>query len=168
VAGVLGTIAIYSASEAFASLVQGVIAEKRTWRVRVFSTPPQLEAYAAIAPVDVLVCDLDAASESAAATLDLPGRISRHGDGSMQVILLTRSLDAGDKSRFLAAGVDEVLIKPMSPLLLAERIAVRLDVARRVAASSSRKASVAPVALPGKVVALADWRRTHSAQRSQT
>ena len=137
------TIAILVANPALSSILSMVLASVPTLRVRPFETELALQTYMRLAPVDLIVTDFD--SEAARAdrvTRDL--RADRHIEhGDFQVIALASHVTPETKTLCIAAGIDEVVVKPMSPKYLLERVQSRL--ARRAAQNAGyRPAKAAP------------------------
>lgn len=125
------TIAVLSTSPALASILGATLRRGRDWRVREFRDPRSLSAYMRIAPVSVLVADY-ALDDTTAADVALELRsdasvISRH----VQIITLSRTVDFAMRQRCVQAGIDEVIVKPMSPIYLEERITARLSTTPR-------------------------------------
>ena len=92
------TIAVLSNSPALASVLGATLRRGHGWRVREF-------------------CDHRALSIRNGDDL-----ASRH----VQIIALSRTVDSEMRRRCVQAGIDEVIVKPMSPVYLEERIAARL------------------------------------------
>ncbi len=112
-AGSLRTVALICGNPALASILSAALAADRTLRVRSFETVIALAFYARIAPVELIVADLD--------------------DGSFDPELLeTCDLAAGTPVIGIASqvaateAVDELIAKPMSPRYLLERVLSRL------------------------------------------
>ena len=125
------TIAVLSTSPALASILGATLRHGRSWRVREFRDTRSLSAYMRLAPVTVLVADYTLEDKTAAdVALDLrsdDGIVSRH----FQIITLSREVNLAMRQRCVQAGIDEVIMKPMSPLYLEERIRARLRSAPR-------------------------------------
>lgn len=125
------TIAVLSTSPALASILGATLRHGRDWRVREFRDTRSLSAYMRIAPVSLLVADYVLEDKTAAdVALDLrsdAGIVSRH----FQIITLSREVNLPMRQRCVKAGIDEVIMKPMSPLYLEERITARLRSAPR-------------------------------------
>ncbi len=114
-----------------------VLASIPSFRVRPFESELALITYMRLAPVDVVVIDFDSASARA-------DRVSRdlRADESIpqhdyQVIALASVVSPETKSLCIASGIDEVIVKPMSPKYLLERVQSRL--ARRAASRSGNR-----------------------------
>lgn len=119
-------VAIIAANPALSSLLAMVIAGDSHLRVREFDTEIDLIAYMRLARVDLLVCDFDREGRPA---YEMVESIRLNGDLVSQdvpVIALTRSITPPMRHQAISAGIDEVLIKPMSPRHLLQRIQARL------------------------------------------
>lgn len=122
----LKTVAILAANPALTSVLTMVLAGDTRLRVRPFESEAELFAYMRIAPLDMLVVDFDREGRPAyemveAIRLD-PSFVSRE----LPVIALTRSITPPMRHQAISAGIDEVLVKPMSPRHLLQRIQARL------------------------------------------
>ena len=120
------TIAILAANQALSALLTMVLAGDSRLRVRPFNSEAELFAYMRIAPVDMLVVDFDREGRPAyemveAIRLD-PSFVSR----DLPVIALTRSITPPMRQQAISAGIDEVVVKPMSPRHLLQRVQARL------------------------------------------
>lgn len=120
------TIAILAANPALSSLLTMVLAGDSRLRVRPFDSELELFAYMRIAPVDMLVVDFDRDGRPAyemveAIRLD-PSFVSR----DLPVIALTRAITPPMRQQAISAGIDEVVVKPMSPRHLLQRVQARL------------------------------------------
>jgi CheY-like chemotaxis protein len=115
-----------AANPALTSILAAMLAEARALRVRQFESQHALTTYMRIAPVDLLVADFDcdnAPADRLARTLRQDGMLARH---DFQVVALARALPAGAREVAMASGIDEVIVKPMSPRYLLERVLSRL------------------------------------------
>lgn len=121
------TIAVLSTSPALASILGATLRRRKGWRVREFRDSRALNAYMRIAPVTILVSDYRLGESTVAdMALDLRASdliVSRH----VQIIALSKDVDVAMRERCVQAGIDEVIMKPMSPLYLEERITARLN-----------------------------------------
>ena len=120
------TIAIMAANPALNALLSMVLAGDHRLRVRPFDSEAELFAYMRIAPLDMLVVDFDREGRAAyemveAIRLD-PGFVSR----DLPVIALTRAITPPMRQQAISAGIDEVVVKPMSPRHLLQRGQARL------------------------------------------
>lgn len=121
------TIAVLSSNAALSALLAATLRRAHHWRVREFGDRGALEAYVRIAPVAVMVADYDL-GDSTAAELAMDLRSDPMVTSpEIQIIALARSIDLEMRERCTRAGIDEVVVKPMSPLYLEERIQARLE-----------------------------------------
>lgn len=103
-----------------------VLAGDSRLRVRCFDSEAELFAYMRIAALDMLVVDFDRDGRPAyemveAIRLD-PSFVSR----DLPVIALTRAITPPMRQQAISAGIDEVVVKPMSPRHLLQRVQARL------------------------------------------
>ena len=126
------TIAVLVANPALSSILTMVLASVPSFRVRPFDSELALTIYMRLAPVDLVVADFDAENARA----DLVTRDLRDDPGldnpAFQVIALASAVTPETKNLCIKAGIDEVIVKPMSPKYLLERVQSRLK--QRVAA----------------------------------
>ncbi len=120
------TIAILAANPALNAVLTTVLAGDSRLRVRPFESEAELFAYMRIAPLDLLVVDFDREGRPAyemveAIRLD-PSFVSR----DLPVIALTRAITPPMRQQTISAGIDEVVVKPMSPRHLLQRVQARL------------------------------------------
>ena len=120
-------VAVLVSNPALSSILSMVLASVPTLRVRPFESQLALTTYMRLAPVDLIVSDFD--SDSAPAD-----RVARdlHGDKSLerrdfQVIALASTVTTETKRASISAGIDEIIVKPMSPKYLLERVLSRLQ-----------------------------------------
>jgi CheY-like chemotaxis protein len=120
------TIAVLVANPALSSILTMVLASVPSFRVRPFESELALTIYMRLAPVDLIVTDFDAENARA----DLVTRDLRDDSGienpAFQVIALASSVTPETKNLCIKAGIDEVIVKPMSPKYLLERVQSRL------------------------------------------
>ena len=120
------TIAVLVANPALSSILTMVLASIPSFRVRPFDSELALTIYMRLAPVDLVVTDFDAENARA----DLVTRDLRDDSGienaGFQVIALASSVTPETKNLCIRAGIDEVIVKPMSPKYLLERVQSRL------------------------------------------
>lgn len=121
------TIAVLVANPALSSILTAVLASVPRFRVRPFESELALTVYMRLAPVDLVVTDFDAENARA----DLVTRDLREDSGverpDFQVIALASSVTPETKTLCIKAGIDEVIVKPMSPRYLLERVQSRLE-----------------------------------------
>ncbi|MDC9823726.1 hypothetical protein PRN20_08275 [Devosia sp. ZB163] len=120
------TIAVLVANPALSSILSMVLASVPSYRVRPFDSELALVTYMRLAPVDIVVTDFDSASARA----DLVTRDLRADSAipfrEYQVIALASEVSPETKNLCIASGIDEVIVKPMSPRYLVERVRSRL------------------------------------------
>lgn len=119
-------VAIIAANPALSSLLAMVVAGDCHLKVRQFDSETDLIAYMRIAPVHMLVCDFDREGRPA---YEMVEGIRLNNDLISQdvpVIALTRAITMPMRHQAISAGIDEVIIKPMSPRHLLGRIQARL------------------------------------------
>jgi DNA-binding NarL/FixJ family response regulator len=145
------TIAVLVANPALGSILTAVLASVPSFRVRPFESELALNVYMRIAPVDLVVTDFDAENARA----DLVTRDLRDDDAienpNFQVIALASAVTPETRGICRAAGIDEVVVKPMSPRYLLERVQSRMR--QRVAVHQSihqtlRRLTPKPAAAP--------------------
>lgn len=128
------TIAVLVANPALSSILSMVLASVPAFRVRPFESELALLTYMRLAPVHVVVTDFDAQMARAdRVTADLRTDPGLSGQDFM-VIALASQVTPETKNLCIAAGIDEVIVKPMSPKYLLERVQSRL--ARRTATNA--------------------------------
>jgi two-component system, OmpR family, phosphate regulon response regulator PhoB len=135
-------VAVLAANPALSSILTMVLAATPRLRVREFASAEALDTYMQIATIDLVVADFD--SEEAPADQLAQRLRGRYED--FQIIALGREVTLPTRARAAAAGIDEVIAKPMSPRYLLERVLARLE--RRKLSSHRR------IALSGNVVPL--------------
>jgi two-component system phosphate regulon response regulator PhoB len=124
-------VAVIAANPALSSILTMVLAATSNLRVRQFESQTALATYMRLSPVDLLVCDFDCEEAPAsvlARSLRFDESVVRR---DFQIIALASSVTENTKQASIASGIDEVIVKPMSPKYLLERVQSRL---KRVAA----------------------------------
>jgi two-component system phosphate regulon response regulator PhoB len=119
-------VAIIAANPALTSLLAMVVAGDSRLKVRQFADEVELLAYMRIAPLDMLVCDFDREGRPAYEMVEgirLDGSLVSQ---DVPVIALTRGITPPMRHQAISAGIDEVIVKPMSPRHLLQRIQARL------------------------------------------
>lgn len=115
-----------AANPALSSILAAVLASDRDLRVRAFSAPEDLRTYMRVVPVDLVVADFDcepAPADALALILRSDGELAER---KFRLIALTRAINLSTRHAAVSAGIDEVIVKPMSPRYLLERVRVRL------------------------------------------
>ena len=119
-------VAVLAASPALTSILGAVLRGHRSLRVRQFESLLALQTYMRLTAVDLVVCDFDSEDEPAnvvARTLRFDSSLQRR---DFQVIALASTITTNTKQASLACGITEVIVKPMSPKYLLERVLSRL------------------------------------------
>jgi two-component system, OmpR family, phosphate regulon response regulator PhoB len=119
-------VAILTANRALSSLIAMVLAGRRTLRVRRFETTDDLVTYMRIAPIDLLVCDYDLETTDAEALARSLRTNPVIATRAFHIIALSRQVTPEMKDGAKRAGIGEVIVKPMSPRYLLERVEARL------------------------------------------
>jgi two-component system phosphate regulon response regulator PhoB len=120
-------VGIIAANPALSSLLAMVVAGDSHLRVRQFETEPDLLAYMGIAPLHMLVCDFDRVDGRPAYEMVEGIRLNASlVSPDVPVIALTRTITPPMRHQAISAGIDEVIMKPMSPRHLLQRIQTRL------------------------------------------
>lgn len=122
----LRTVAVLVANPALSSILSMTLAGASSLRVRPFDSQLALTTYLRLAPADLVVADFDSvASRADHLAEDLRHDPAIHSPG-LQVIALASALTPETKAASLHAGIDEIIMKPMSPKYLVERVLARL------------------------------------------
>lgn len=120
------TVAVIAATPALSSLLAMMLATDARLRVREFDSDIALLAYMRLAPVDVLVCDFDREGRPAYEMVEAIRLDNSIESQDVQVIAITRTITPPMRHQSISAGIDEVLVKPMSPRHLLARVQARL------------------------------------------
>ena len=119
----LRTVAILAAQPALNALLGMVLAGAPNLRVRTFESELTLQVYMRIARVDLVVVDCDDIEVEAVALLRADEGVETPG---FRAIALSSAPSRDLKQRCDAAQVSELVVKPMSPRYLLERVQARL------------------------------------------
>lgn len=120
-----GTVAVLTENPALSAIVTAVLASCRALRVRRLDSLSALAAYARIAPLDLVVIDYNVEGRGApqfATRL----RAELPATRTTRIIALAGDVTERMRQDCRRAGVDEVIVKPMSPKFLEERVHARL------------------------------------------
>ena len=120
-------VAIIAATPALTALLGMVVAGDTRLKVRQFESEAELFAYMRIAPVHALVVDFDRDGRPAHEMVEAIRLDSGLVSQDVPVIALTRTITPPMRHQAISAGIDEVIIKPMSPRHLLQRIQARLS-----------------------------------------
>ncbi len=134
------TVAVLVANPALSSILSMTLAGATSLRVRPFDTQIALTTYLHLAPADLVVADFD----SVPARADKLARDLRSDraitSADLQIIALASALTPETKMASIQAGIDEIIMKPMSPKYLVERVLARL--AKKKTAGTRERVSV--------------------------
>ena len=120
------TVAVLVANPALSSILSMTLAGASSLRVRPFDTQLALTTYLHLAPADLVVADFDSVpSRADRLAEDLRGD-RRINSRNFQIIALASALTTETKAASIHAGIDEIIMKPMSPKYLVERVLARL------------------------------------------
>jgi two-component system, OmpR family, phosphate regulon response regulator PhoB len=119
----LRTVAILAAQPALNALLGMVLAGAPNLRVRTFESELTLQVYMRIARVDLVVVDSDDIEVEAISLLRADDGVETPG---FRAIALSALPSRELKQRCDAADVSEIVMKPMSPRYLLERVQARL------------------------------------------
>ncbi len=119
-------IAIITASPALGSIIALVLEDEEQLHVEQFDNTDTLMAHMRIVPFDLIVMDYNLEQTSAAQLVlnlrrALPNR-------QFETMVLTSSITPEIKLACKFARIDEVVIKPMSPVFLKERVLSRMQI----------------------------------------
>ena len=136
------TVAVLVANPALSSILSMTLAGASSLRVRPFDTQLALMTYLHLAPADLVVADFDSVPSRAdrlAEDLKHDRAITSPG---LQIIALASALTPETKAASIHAGIDEIIMKPMSPKYLVERVLARLAKKKAATARPERRASL--------------------------
>jgi two-component system phosphate regulon response regulator PhoB len=119
-------IAILAANPALTAVLSMVVAGDSRLRVRPFEDEDELFSYMRIVPLDMLVVDFDREGRAAYEMVEAIRLDSSFVSRDLPVIALTRAITLPMREQAISAGIDEVVVKPMSPRHLLQRIQTRL------------------------------------------
>jgi DNA-binding NarL/FixJ family response regulator len=121
----LKTVALLVANPALSSILATTLAGVPMLRVRPFESEVALATYLKLAPADLVVADFDSLPDGAE-RLAGPLRQAAGMGGRLRVLALASERTAARGRVALGAGFDEIIMKPMSPKYLVERVLARL------------------------------------------
>lgn len=135
------TVAVLVANPALSSILSMTLAGASSLRVRPFETQLALTTYLHLAPADLVVADFDsvpARADKLAQDLKADRGIASR---DLQIIALASAVTAETKRASIQAGIDEIIMKPMSPKYLVERVLARLAKKRVATIKPERRQS---------------------------
>jgi len=143
-------VAIFVSNPALGSILAAVLAANPGLRVRSFESQLALGTYMRLAPVDLIVADFDSDVPAHHLAIDLRAdlQIERR---DFQLLALASAITPELKTVSVRSGIDEIILKPMSPKYLLERVLSRL--ARAAVRQTLRRPS-APRQWPPNVIPL--------------
>jgi two-component system phosphate regulon response regulator PhoB len=120
------TVLVSIENEALRAILARVLASVPTWRVRSFEDLAAVRAYMRIVPTDLLLCDRieDDAVTGFVAGLRADPAIENPG---FSAIGLARRIDQRLRIETRLAGIAEVVVLPVSPRHILERVTAHLD-----------------------------------------
>ncbi len=118
-------VAILTSSPALSSILSMVLDCEEHLNVQSFDRPNVLKTHLRIAPVDLIICDYEI-GETLAPQLAIDMR-RQLPTRQFQMIVLSNFISAELKQSCNFAAIDEVIVKPMSPLFLRDRVVARLE-----------------------------------------
>jgi len=139
------TVAILVANPALSSILSMTLAGVSSLRVRPFDTQLALTTYLRLAPADLVVAVVTGTYAKNRRTVDSESPVDIIGARELQVIALASALTPETKMASIHAGIDEIIMKPMSPRYLVERVLARLPKKRAAPGAiprSDRRASL--------------------------
>ncbi len=164
------SVAVITASPALSSIFAMMLEQTEALRVQQFAGTEALVSHMRLLPVDLIVSDYDLETSSVSELVanlrkNLPSR-------RYQLVVLTDHISREIKLSCKFAGVDEVLVKPMSPLFLKERVVARLGIGESLTSASWRtpraRASKNAVTYSGNVIPLFGGQNSSGQQSSDS
>ena len=125
---------ILTQSEALSSILAATLREDGIRETHQARTLRDALGLMRLYPIDFVICDRVVGGQQMENVLPLLRENATFGD--FETILLTGDVDAGLQDICRQSGIDEVIIKPMSPRFIAERLAVRAGSARSRASAN--------------------------------
>lgn len=118
-------VAVLTQSPALSSIIAMVLDCEEHLNVQTFSNGEVLKRHARIAPIDLIISDYQVGASSAPQLAIELRQIS--SKPTFRFILLATYVDAQIKQACTFANIDEVIVKPMSPLFLRDRVLAQLQ-----------------------------------------
>ena len=119
-------VAVLAGSPALSSLLTAVLAATPWLRVRQFDSLVALSTYMRVTEVDLVVCDFDCVAAPATVVARHLRNEDTLRDRRFHILALAGSVTENTRQASIASGIDEVIVKPMSPRYLLERVSSRL------------------------------------------
>ena len=124
------TVAVLVGNPALSSVLSMTLSSSPSLKVRPFDSALALSVYLRVATVDLLVLDLDSRQVPALQVLADLGLDLGVPRPQFEVVALTAQITPALREAGPSAGIDEFIIKPMSPRYLLERVAARIPAPR--------------------------------------
>lgn len=122
-------VAILTSSPALSSIISMVLDCEEHLNVQSFDRVNVLKTHLRIAPVDLIICDYEIGETLAPQfAIDLRRQLPTR---QFQMIVLSNFISPELKQSCNFAAIDEVIVKPMSPLFLRDRVISRLETAKQ-------------------------------------
>lgn len=119
-------VGILTQNSALSSILAMVLRDVSGLRLREFSSAAHLLRYADIAPLDLLILDYQLSDRSAPDLLNSLRSNPAIDLDALQTITLIKNIDRELQASVVSAGIDEIIVKPMSPAYIKERVSARL------------------------------------------
>lgn len=119
-------VGILTQNSALSSILAMVLRDITGLRLREFSSAAHLLRYADIAPLDLLILDYQLADRSAPDVLNSLRSNPNIDIEALQTITMIKNIDRELQASVVNAGIDEIIVKPMSPAYIKERVSARL------------------------------------------
>ncbi|MCF4097900.1 response regulator [Maritalea mediterranea] len=119
-------VGILTQNSALSSILSMVLRDISGLRLREFSSAAHLLRYADIAPLDLLILDYQLADRTAPDVLNSLRKNPNIEIEALQTITMIKNIDRELQASVVNAGIDEIIVKPMSPAYIKERVSARL------------------------------------------
>lgn len=120
-----GFVAVLTSNPALGAIIGMVLDCEERLNVQTFSQVERLRCHMRIAPVDMVICDHHV--EHRTGTQICIELRRERPNRRFAFLLLADQVDSALKQACRFAGIDEVVVKPMSPLFIRERVISRLE-----------------------------------------
>ncbi len=120
------TVVVFSQNSALSSILHMVLAQNKELRVRQFNDEKSLIQYINIAVIDLLIYDCEQIDENLISSISLLRKTHDVSNSKFQIIALSKTIPKGIRTICKTISIDEIIVKPMSPIYLETRVLVRL------------------------------------------
>ncbi len=118
-------VGILTSSPALGSILAMVLDCEEHLVVQIFSSAHNLKQHMRIVPVDLIICDYDMGNSSAPKlAINLRATELRR---DFKIIVLAEFISAQTRQACKFSAIDEVIVKPMSPIFVRDRVLSHLD-----------------------------------------